>query len=148
LTFCPFTGRISTNLLADALLAATNPGLAIFSRFIFCHRPSMNPKLETGPCCRRTVGINHRLKTTGTFPLPADLSTGSDARHDTSRTRLKVSECCLNPSSSFWPPEHLNHLNLTQTTGNVRPWHEPGRQMTLLNLTHRRREHATLFLPL
>ena len=79
----------------------------------------MNPKLETGPCCRRTVGISHRLATTGTFRLRADLSTGSDARHDTARTRLKVSECCLNLSPLFWPSEHLNHLNQTQTICKV-----------------------------
>ena len=34
LTFCPLTGRISTNLLADVLLIALNPGLATFSRLV------------------------------------------------------------------------------------------------------------------
>jgi hypothetical protein len=38
LTFCPHTGRISTNLLAEGLLIAVNLGLAIFSWL----RTSMN----------------------------------------------------------------------------------------------------------
>jgi len=31
LTFCPFTGKINRNLLADGPLTAANPGLAIFN---------------------------------------------------------------------------------------------------------------------